>query len=103
ENVIVGRLIPAGTGLAYHSKRRRNATGLTESELEALSGGSEPAAVAEVSEGAPAPDDAATCSLRPPPVTAAARGDGGAGMPGRTRPPAGLRASRGAGPGKGVG
>ena len=24
ENVIVGRLIPAGTGLAYHSERRRN-------------------------------------------------------------------------------
>ncbi|KGQ19509.1 DNA-directed RNA polymerase beta' subunit [Lysobacter dokdonensis DS-58] len=38
ENVIVGRLIPAGTGLAYHTARRRNASGLTESELEALSG-----------------------------------------------------------------
>jgi len=37
ENVIVGRLIPAGTGLAYHSQRRRGATGLTDSELEALS------------------------------------------------------------------
>jgi DNA-directed RNA polymerase subunit beta' len=23
ENVIVGRLIPAGTGLAYHAERRR--------------------------------------------------------------------------------
>ena len=38
ENVIVGRLIPAGTGLAYHTQRRRGASGLTESELEALSG-----------------------------------------------------------------
>ena len=38
ENVIVGRLIPAGTGLAYHAQRRRNAAGLTESEMEALSG-----------------------------------------------------------------
>jgi DNA-directed RNA polymerase subunit beta' len=38
ENVIVGRLIPAGTGLAYHTQRRRNASGLTESELETLSG-----------------------------------------------------------------
>jgi len=38
ENVIVGRLIPAGTGLAYHSQRRRNASGLTESEMEALAG-----------------------------------------------------------------
>ncbi|HEX5756501.1 MAG TPA: DNA-directed RNA polymerase subunit beta', partial [Arenimonas sp.] len=36
ENVIVGRLIPAGTGLAYHSKRRRGATELTDSELETL-------------------------------------------------------------------
>ena len=38
ENVIVGRLIPAGTGLAYHTQRRRDASGLTESEMEALSG-----------------------------------------------------------------
>ncbi|AWV08024.1 DNA-directed RNA polymerase subunit beta' [Marilutibacter maris] len=36
ENVIVGRLIPAGTGLAYHTQRRRGATGLTESEMETL-------------------------------------------------------------------
>ncbi|WP_242113358.1 DNA-directed RNA polymerase subunit beta' [Luteimonas aquatica] len=38
ENVIVGRLIPAGTGLAYHTQRRRNASGLTESEIDALAG-----------------------------------------------------------------
>lgn len=38
ENVIVGRLIPAGTGLAYHTLRRRNASGLTESEMETLAG-----------------------------------------------------------------
>ncbi|GAA5079263.1 DNA-directed RNA polymerase subunit beta' [Lysobacter panacisoli] len=38
ENVIVGRLIPAGTGMAYHAQRRRGATGLTESELETLAG-----------------------------------------------------------------
>jgi DNA-directed RNA polymerase subunit beta' len=36
ENVIVGRLIPAGTGLAYHNERRRNASGLTASEMETL-------------------------------------------------------------------
>ncbi|HZH43080.1 MAG TPA: DNA-directed RNA polymerase subunit beta' [Lysobacter sp.] len=41
ENVIVGRLIPAGTGLTYHSQRRRNASGLTESELQTLTGGAE--------------------------------------------------------------
>jgi DNA-directed RNA polymerase subunit beta' len=38
ENVIVGRLIPAGTGLTYHANRRRNASGLTELEMEALAG-----------------------------------------------------------------
>jgi DNA-directed RNA polymerase subunit beta' len=27
ENVIVGRLIPAGTGLAYHNTRKKNAAG----------------------------------------------------------------------------
>ncbi|WP_407354281.1 DNA-directed RNA polymerase subunit beta' [Luteimonas sp. R10] len=51
ENVIVGRLIPAGTGLAYHAQRRRDASGLTESEMEALSGSSAEEATA-VTEGA---------------------------------------------------
>ncbi len=51
ENVIVGRLIPAGTGLAYHTQRRRGATGLTESELETLAGpvtAAEPVETADV-------------------------------------------------------
>ncbi|MFK3651263.1 DNA-directed RNA polymerase subunit beta' [Lysobacter enzymogenes] len=51
ENVIVGRLIPAGTGLAYHSQRRKNASGLTDSEMEALAG---PVSVAAVEAPAPA-------------------------------------------------
>ena len=63
ENVIVGRLIPAGTGLAYHTQRRNKATGLTESELEALSGSPAPAPVvadasAMMIEDAPAADAA---------------------------------------------
>jgi DNA-directed RNA polymerase subunit beta' len=37
ENVIVGRLIPAGTGLAYHNERRRQRQ--EDRELEAESGG----------------------------------------------------------------
>jgi DNA-directed RNA polymerase subunit beta' len=49
ENVIVGRLIPAGTGLTYHSQRRRQATGLTDSEMETLSAAPVVAAVAEAS------------------------------------------------------
>ncbi|MFN8901616.1 MAG: hypothetical protein ACK5VV_06070, partial [Lysobacteraceae bacterium] len=36
ENVIVGRLIPAGTGLAYHARRRAAAGGLSDADLEAL-------------------------------------------------------------------
>jgi len=40
ENVIVGRLIPAGTGLAYHNKRRKKAEGgLSDADLETLRGG----------------------------------------------------------------
>ena len=35
ENVIVGRLIPAGTGLAYHDERRRRAVADTQAELVA--------------------------------------------------------------------
>ena len=47
ENVIVGRLIPAGTGLAYHSARRNVGGELTEQERETLGSGS----VAEVVAG----------------------------------------------------
>ena len=43
ENVIGGRLIPAGTGRSYHSSRRRGASGLTDSEMQTLAG--TPAAV----------------------------------------------------------
>ena len=61
ENVIVGRLIPAGTGLAYHNERRRNAAGLTASEMETLSGGvpAEAAPAGEAEAPAAAVDEAA--------------------------------------------
>ena len=52
ENVIVGRLIPAGTGLSYHANRRRNASGLTESEMQTLAGSP---VVAAAEPAAPAP------------------------------------------------
>jgi DNA-directed RNA polymerase subunit beta' len=59
ENVIVGRLIPAGTGLAYHAQRKGDTHGLTESEMETLAGVStvfeEPSA--EASTEAPAASD----------------------------------------------
>ncbi|CBA15037.1 DNA-directed RNA polymerase subunit beta' [Xanthomonas albilineans] len=57
ENVIVGRLIPAGTGLAYHSLRRRNSSGLTESEMQTLSGGSAESTVETATSAAASSDD----------------------------------------------
>ena len=36
ENVIVGRLIPAGTGMAYHSSRKRDVEEEQSIDLEAL-------------------------------------------------------------------
>jgi DNA-directed RNA polymerase subunit beta' len=44
ENVIVGRLIPAGTGLAYHSERRRQRQAEREMEAETQGGKVEMAA-----------------------------------------------------------
>jgi DNA-directed RNA polymerase subunit beta' len=49
ENVIVGRLIPAGTGLAYHKQRQQHG-GLTPEEIETLSGSSAESAEAGVTE-----------------------------------------------------
>lgn len=46
ENVIVGRLIPAGTGLAYHNNRRRQRNGEALPNIESID------AVAEASESA---------------------------------------------------
>jgi DNA-directed RNA polymerase subunit beta' len=60
ENVIVGRLIPAGTGLAYHTQRRKNASGLTDSEMEALSGTVAEEVMIESDAGAEAPADEAS-------------------------------------------
>jgi len=48
ENVIVGRLIPAGTGLAYHNTRRKQRLGLDVAEGAGLA---ELAAAAEAQEG----------------------------------------------------
>jgi DNA-directed RNA polymerase subunit beta' len=46
ENVIVGRLIPAGTGLAYHNARKKQKAGVPEVAVE---GGAAETPVAEVS------------------------------------------------------
>jgi DNA-directed RNA polymerase subunit beta' len=39
ENVIVGRLIPAGTGLAYHAKRRKPGADLSDAGLGSFGAG----------------------------------------------------------------
>ncbi len=49
ENVIVGRLIPAGTGLAYHTTRRKQRLGLDIAEGAGLD--EVAAAAAETQEG----------------------------------------------------
>ncbi len=50
ENVIVGRLIPAGTGLAYHENRKRQVAGLDAVPVSSLV--EEPAELAAVTEEA---------------------------------------------------
>jgi DNA-directed RNA polymerase subunit beta' len=55
ENVIVGRLIPAGTGYAHHEERRRTQEEILASELKGLEAkqlraASEAAAAAAVAE-----------------------------------------------------
>src|SRR4249920_423427 len=52
ENVIVGRLIPAGTGLAYHNARRALAPVLTDAELDTLRSVSAPAETSAEEAGA---------------------------------------------------
>ncbi len=52
ENVIVGRLIPAGTGLAYHRARRDRLEGLSSTDLDELRGsGADQSAASTVKEG----------------------------------------------------
>jgi len=50
ENVIVGRLIPAGTGMAYHDARKIR-EGMDEAERRAIAD-AEAAELAQSSEGA---------------------------------------------------
>jgi DNA-directed RNA polymerase subunit beta' len=50
ENVIVGRLIPAGTGLAYHESRRRRS--LVGAEAEGVAAVEEIAVAGSAVEGA---------------------------------------------------
>jgi DNA-directed RNA polymerase subunit beta' len=54
ENVIVGRLIPAGTGMAYHQARKAKDM-MDEAERRAIAE-SEAAELASVTEGATAPE-----------------------------------------------
>ena len=57
ENVIVGRLIPAGTGLAYHMKRRQSDLSLSLEDIQAAAN----------EEGEPAPEDIPAAELQPAP------------------------------------
>jgi DNA-directed RNA polymerase subunit beta' len=62
ENVIVGRLIPAGTGFAHHEDRRRTQEDILASELQELEAqqqraAAEAAAAAALTEPKPAPEE----------------------------------------------
>ena len=58
ENVIVGRLIPAGTGLAYHMKRRQSDLALSLEDLRAAAEAVDESTSEEIpSEDLPAPAD----------------------------------------------
>jgi DNA-directed RNA polymerase subunit beta' len=65
ENVIVGRLIPAGTGLAYHEERRRRRTAAleeafhTEEEMAAGAAAAEEAAAQDAVEDTDTPVESA--------------------------------------------
>jgi DNA-directed RNA polymerase subunit beta' len=68
ENVIVGRLIPAGTGFAYHEERRRSrhrpeGESLTAEEMQALMDAvAEEAAAVDEAKSASAAEDSAPAS-----------------------------------------
>ena len=47
ENVVVGRLIPAGTGLAYHAERKRKRAAETEGGSGGVTAAEVAAALAE--------------------------------------------------------
>jgi DNA-directed RNA polymerase subunit beta' len=51
ENVVVGRLIPAGTGLAYHSERRRKRSQQSEDTTVTVSADEVEAALTEALKG----------------------------------------------------
>lgn len=57
ENVVVGRLIPAGTGLAYHEARKKHAA--EESESEGVSASDVEAALSEALSGSSESSDSA--------------------------------------------
>jgi len=52
ENVIVGRLIPAGTGYAYHEERRRTQEDILAAELKELDAARQRSSASDVAEEA---------------------------------------------------
>jgi DNA-directed RNA polymerase subunit beta' len=71
ENVIVGRLIPAGTGFAHHEDRRRTQEEVLANELRELDAKQQRAA-AEAAEVAALTAEVAAATAKPPAAEAAA-------------------------------
>jgi DNA-directed RNA polymerase subunit beta' len=62
ENVIVGRLIPAGTGFAHHEERRRSQEDILAAELQELTAAFGDGATASASADAEASPEAETAT-----------------------------------------
>jgi DNA-directed RNA polymerase subunit beta' len=79
ENVIVGRLIPAGTGYAYHEERRRTQEDILAAELKGLDVAREVAVKAEAQAvPEPEPEPEAEQGAEPESAEAAGNGEEGA-------------------------
>jgi DNA-directed RNA polymerase subunit beta' len=69
ENVIVGRLIPAGTGFAHHAERRRTREQDFADQLRELEQSNEAAAAAAADKEAVGLEDASATEAEEAPAT----------------------------------
>jgi DNA-directed RNA polymerase subunit beta' len=76
ENVIVGRLIPAGTGFAHHEERRRSQDDILAEELQELSASLESEAASEIGGEAPVEGGSEEAATTEPAATEPAAAEG---------------------------
>jgi DNA-directed RNA polymerase subunit beta' len=76
ENVIVGRLIPAGTGFAHHEERRRSQDDILAEELQELSASLESEAASEIGGEVPVEGGSEEAATTEPAATEPAAAEG---------------------------